>query len=91
MTSNSLTNLLPGAIKIRFHWPSAALLASYLLAFSEAYLNLSTGTGALVLFGAVQLTMLMRAWWTNEPMKRSSWMGIVLAVLEGKAELDFFV
>ena len=80
MTSNSLTNLLPGAIKIRFHWPSAALLASYLLAFSEAYLNLSTGTGALVLFGAVQLTMLMRAWWTNEPMKRSSWTGIVLAV-----------
>ncbi|MEO8275224.1 MAG: DMT family transporter [Thermoanaerobaculia bacterium] len=40
-------------------WPSASLLFAYALAFSLAYVQLSAGTGALLLFGAVQLTMLI--------------------------------
>ena len=39
-------------------WPSALALFVYAAAFSFAYLALSAGTGALVLFGAVQLTMI---------------------------------
>jgi drug/metabolite transporter (DMT)-like permease len=42
-------------------WRSAAALAVYALAFSIAYVTLPTGTGALLLFGSVQLTMLMGA------------------------------
>lgn len=38
-------------------WASAAALVVYAAAFSAAYLSLATGTGALILFGAVQLTM----------------------------------
>ena len=39
-------------------WGSAAALFVYATAFSYAYLSLSAGTGALLLFGAVQATML---------------------------------
>ena len=38
-------------------WGSALALCAYALAFALAYLHLSAGTGALLLFGAVQLTM----------------------------------
>lgn len=43
---------------IRGNWLSALSLFGYAGAFSFAYLSLSTGTGALLLFGAVQLTMI---------------------------------
>ncbi|MET0027302.1 MAG: DMT family transporter [Candidatus Thiodiazotropha sp.] len=39
-------------------WISAAALFGYAAGFSYAYLDLSAGTGALLLFGAVQLTMI---------------------------------
>jgi len=39
-------------------WPAALALFAYAAAFSFAYLELEAGLGALVLFGAVQLTML---------------------------------
>ena len=38
-------------------WGSALALFAYALAFSLAYVRLTTGTGALLLFGAVQMTM----------------------------------
>jgi drug/metabolite transporter (DMT)-like permease len=40
-------------------WPSALALSVYAAAFSFAYVNLSAGTGALLLFGAVQATMIL--------------------------------
>lgn len=42
-------------------WPSAAALGVYALCFSLAYVTLAAGTGALLLFGSVQLTMLVGA------------------------------
>jgi len=39
-------------------WPSALALVAYAAGFSFAYTGLSAGTGALLLFGAVQATML---------------------------------
>ena len=39
-------------------WGSAAVLFLYAAPFSFAYLRLSTGTGALILFGLVQVTMM---------------------------------
>lgn len=41
------------------NWPGALALFTYAAAFSFAYLQLDTGTGALLLFGAVQLSMLL--------------------------------
>src|SRR5690606_8696478 len=47
-------------------WISAAALFSYAALFSWAYLSLSVATGALLLFGAVQVTMLGVGWWRGE-------------------------
>src|SRR2546421_12989568 len=40
------------------NWPSAFALLAYAIAFSFAYVGLTTGTGALLLFGAVQVVMI---------------------------------
>ncbi|MGD9564211.1 MAG: DMT family transporter [Pyrinomonadaceae bacterium] len=40
------------------HWASAFFLFAYAICFSFAYLGLTTGTGALILFGSVQMTMI---------------------------------
>ncbi|HEU0152002.1 MAG TPA: DMT family transporter [Arenimonas sp.] len=49
----------PGPLPAAGSWRSAAALFVYALAFSYAYTALSAGTGALLLFGAVQATMLV--------------------------------
>jgi hypothetical protein len=46
-----------GRARPRGDWTSALALYAYAIAFSVAYLALPAGTGALLLFGAVQLTM----------------------------------
>ncbi len=68
-TSYTVIRLLGGAVTLwgilrlrgrspQGSWASGTALFIYAAAFSFAYLSLSTGTGALVLFGAVQLTMI---------------------------------
>ncbi|MDH3530253.1 MAG: EamA family transporter, partial [Acidobacteriota bacterium] len=54
--------LVSGALKGRTktgsgNWFSAFFLFAYAVCFSFAYNGLTTATGALILFGAVQLTM----------------------------------
>jgi drug/metabolite transporter (DMT)-like permease len=61
-------------------WSPAALLFAYALPFSLAYVSLSAGTGALILFGAVQLTMIGAALRAGERPRRLQWIGFALAV-----------
>jgi len=61
-------------------WRAAAMLFTYMVFFSFAYLSLTAGTGALILFGAVQLTMFTTALWTGERFGPISWAGLALAV-----------
>jgi drug/metabolite transporter (DMT)-like permease len=63
------------------NWRSAAMLFTYMVCFSFAYLSLSAGTGALILFGAVQLTMFIRALRSGEGFSPLSWAGLTLAIL----------
>jgi hypothetical protein len=44
-------------LAVQGHWRTAAMLFTYMEFFAFAYLWLGAGTGALILFGAVQLTM----------------------------------
>ncbi len=62
-------------------WRSATMLFTYVVFFSFAYLSLSAGTGALILFGAVQLTMFFTALRGGEHFRLLSWAGLVLALL----------
>ncbi|MFH0258336.1 DMT family transporter [Vibrio rumoiensis] len=60
---------------------SAIFLFIYALCFSIAYLSISTGTGALILFGAVQITMIIYQLLKGNKLKWVEWMGILLAFL----------
>jgi drug/metabolite transporter (DMT)-like permease len=54
-------------------------LFAYAAAFSYAYLGLSAATGALLLFGAVQLTMLGRGFALGERLQARQWLGLLAA------------
>ncbi len=61
-------------------WRAAAMLFAYVAFFSFAYLSLSAGTGALILFGAVQLTMFGAGVRAGEMFSAVGWLGLALAV-----------
>ncbi len=60
-------------------WLSGALLFLYAIAFSLAYVNLSAGTGGLILFGSVQFTMIGVGIWKGERPSPAEWLGLVIA------------
>jgi drug/metabolite transporter (DMT)-like permease len=62
-------------------WWTASMLFVYMVFFSFAYLSLSVGTGALVLFPTVQLTMFASALRSGESFSALSWAGLLLAVV----------
>jgi drug/metabolite transporter (DMT)-like permease len=66
-----------GDVVKRGDWISAFALFAYAAAFSFAYLGLTAATGALLLFGAVQLTMLGRAFAIGERLHARQWLGLI--------------
>jgi len=62
------------------NWFSAAALFVYAAAFSFAYISLSAGTGALLLFGAVQATMILWGFRKGERLRAIQLIGLVVAV-----------
>jgi hypothetical protein len=51
----------PEELRLRGSWISAVILFLYAIPFSFAYTSLTAGTGALILFGFVQVTMMVAA------------------------------
>src|ERR1700742_1479259 len=64
----------------RGNWFSAFFLFAYAICFSFAYLCLTAGTGALILFGAVQLTMIAVTIFHGERPHLLEWIGLLTAV-----------
>jgi len=60
-------------------WWSAAALFAYAAGFSYAYVSLPTATGALLLFGAVQVTMIVYGFWAGERLLKLQLAGLALA------------
>ena len=60
-------------------WLSAAALFAYVAAFSFAYNTLSASTGALLLFAAVQSTMIIWGLSKGERLHFQQWTGLMLA------------
>jgi len=58
------------------NWAAAAALFAYAAGFSFAYLTLPAGVGALILFGAVQGTMIGYALWSGERLRRLQVVGL---------------
>ena len=61
-------------------WGSGFALFTYAAAFSLAYVSLTAAMGALILFGAVQVTMLGAALTSGERLGPSQWVGSVTAI-----------
>ena len=68
-----------GRLALGGSYLGGAALFGYAGAFSFAYVNLSTGTGALLLFGAVQVSMIGYGLWSGEHLRRLQFMGGSLA------------
>ena len=62
------------------NWPSAFALFLYAAGFSLAYVSLSAATGALLLFGAVQATMIGYAIYAGERLQKLQLAGLILAL-----------
>ena len=60
-------------------WTSALALFTYAAGFSFAYVSLPAATGALLLFGAVQATMIGHGFWQGERLRRPQLAGLMLA------------
>jgi drug/metabolite transporter (DMT)-like permease len=69
-----------GTREVEGSWPSALALFIYAAAFSFAYLALSAGTGALLLFGAVQATMIVWGFRTGERLDAIQIVGLIVAL-----------
>jgi len=64
----------------RVAWGSALALLAYAILFSLAYLRISAGTGALLLFAAVQLTMIGAGLRAGEPPRALEWAGLAVSL-----------
>lgn len=62
------------------NWMSAFALFVYAAGFSFAYVSLPAASGALLLFGAVQATMIGRGIWSGERLQRLQLAGLLLAL-----------
>ena len=75
-----LVRLKPSPATGQGNWLSALALFAYAAAFSFAYTSLPAATGALLLFGAVQATMIGHGLWAGERFRRLQIAGLVLAL-----------
>ncbi len=64
----------------KFSLMAGSTLFAYAILFSFAYIQLAAGTGALLLFGAVQLSLLVMHWWQGERFMRLEIIGIGCSV-----------
>ena len=72
-TSNVKTTTTRGS------WRSSLALFVYAITFSFAYISLDTGTGALVLFGTVQISILLWQQFNGKSLSLFEWLGAVVA------------
>jgi len=69
------------SFKPKFDLVASVMLATYAFGFSYAYLKLSTGTGALILFGVVQLTLILMGLARGERPRPLAWLGMTIAIV----------
>lgn len=69
-----------GTLRAHGSWFAALALFGYAIAFSLAYVDLAIATGALLLFGAVQATMIGAGLWRGERFTPRQTLGFVAAV-----------
>ena len=74
-----LVRIKPSTAKGEGNWLSALALFAYAAGFSFAYERLPAASGALLLFGAVQATMIGHGIWVGERFRKLQLVGLMLA------------
>ena len=67
------------AISSKGSWKASFFLFLYAVAFSFAYISLETGIGALILFGSVQITMILIGLLSGNKLHYIEWGGMLVA------------
>jgi drug/metabolite transporter (DMT)-like permease len=75
-----MIRLRGGFIRKSGNWTSALALFAYAACFSIAYINLPAAVGALLLFGAVQITMIGYGLWAGERLRWVQVVGLIIAL-----------
>ena len=75
----SIATFFRGGSTGRGNWISAIALFAYAAGFSFAYLSLPAATGALLLFGAVQATMIGHGLLAGERFHKQQLVGLIFA------------
>lgn len=75
--TTSIEGSTPSGLRKSFF--SAAMLFAYALFFSYAYIDLDTATGALVLFGIVQITLIGIGIAKGKTLHSFEWLGLAIA------------
>lgn len=60
-------------------WIASSMLFLYAITFSYAYITLDTGTGALIMFGTVQITIILIALFNGNRLHLAEWIGVGIA------------
>jgi len=79
ITLGMIVLLRKGTLRNTGSWPGAFSLLTYAVAFSFAYVKLAAGTGALLLFGSVQATMIITGLYQGEHFRLAQWIGLLTA------------
>jgi drug/metabolite transporter (DMT)-like permease len=74
-----ISQMKRGTYTVGGNWLSAFSLFAYAAGFSFAYVSLPAATGALLLFGAVQATMIGYGIWAGERLLKLQFAGLMLA------------
>ena len=80
-TSSDQQSYTQAILSDKGSWLSSASLAVYALSFSLAYVELDTGTGALILFAAVQFTMIGWGIYQKEHLSIVQWLALGVALV----------
>jgi drug/metabolite transporter (DMT)-like permease len=81
-SSNTIANRLSSLCTLKHSsWWGGLSLFAYAASFSFAYITLATGTGALILFAMVQITMISYALFNGARFSSAQWSGFAIALI----------
>jgi len=67
------------AMHAKGSWTASFMLFLYAITFAYAYVSLDTGTGALILYGAVQISMILFSLVAGVRLRLLEWAGLMIA------------
>ena len=76
-----LLNTSKTASDAKGSWSASLMLFLYAITFSYAYITLETGTGALILFASVQISMILLSVLSGNRLHTAEWLGIVISCI----------